>query len=194
MATYIHELKDWPHFQWAAAQVAGKLAAVRNRQGRLTGRMEELGLKLQSEANLEALTEEVTKSSEIEGEILSREQVRVKEMLASEYSRLIYNGLWYSALHGDILAFMRSSQQYVSGDARLKLFRGVCSVVGRRSPNSLYQHALATYEQGDTFDHNSALGFIALWGLPVKTQAQAQLLKDGKGENLLHFENPLLLG
>jgi len=76
MATYIHELKDWPHFQWAAAQVAGKLAAVRNRQGRLTGRMEELGLKLQSEANLEALTEEVTKSSEIEGEILSREQVR----------------------------------------------------------------------------------------------------------------------
>ncbi|HLV98053.1 MAG TPA: argininosuccinate synthase [Ktedonobacterales bacterium] len=125
---------------------------------------------------------------------LSREQVRVKEVLAAEYARLIYNGLWYSALHGDILAFMRSSQQYVSGDVRLKLFRGVCSVVGRRSPNSLYQHALATYEQGDTFDHNSALGFIALWGLPVKTQAQAQLLKDGKGENILHFENPLLLG
>ena len=47
---------------------------------------------------------------------------------------------------------------------------------------------------GDTFDHNSALGFIALWGLPVKTQAQAQLLKDGKSENVLPFENPLLLG
>ncbi len=125
---------------------------------------------------------------------LSREQVRVKEVLASEYARLIYNGLWYSALHGDILAFMRSSQQYVSGEVRLKLFRGTCSVVGRRSPNSIYQHALATYEQGDTFDHNSALGFIALWGLPVKTQAQAQLLKDGKGENSLLFENPLLLG
>jgi argininosuccinate synthase len=125
---------------------------------------------------------------------LSREQVRVKEVLAAEYARLIYNGLWYSALHGDILAFMRSSQQYVSGEVRLKLLRGACSVVGRRSPNSLYQHALATYEQGDTFDHNSALGFIALWGLPVKTQAQAQLLKDGKGENILHFENPLLLG
>ncbi len=124
---------------------------------------------------------------------LSREQVRVKEVLAAEYSRLIYNGLWYSALHGDILAFMRSSQQYVSGDVRLKLFRGTCSVVGRRSPNSLYQHNLATYEQGDTFDHNSALGFIALWGLPVKTQAQAQLLKDGKSENLLHFENTPLL-
>jgi argininosuccinate synthase len=130
----------------------------------------------------------------LESLTLSREQARVKEVLAAEYSRLIYNGLWYSALHGDILAFMRSSQQYVSGDVRLKLLRGVCSVVGRRSPNSLYQHALATYEQGDTFDHNSALGFIALWGLPVKTQAQAQLLKDGKGENSLLFENPLLLG
>ncbi len=128
---------------------------------------------------------------------LSREQVRVKEMLAAEYSRLIYNGLWYSALHGDILAFMRNSQQFVSGEVRLKLFKGTCSVVGRRSPNSLYQHALATYEQGDTFDHNSALGFIALWGLPVKTQAQAQLLKEGKrdkSETSLPFENPLLLG
>jgi Fic family protein len=76
MASYIHELKGWPHFKWDTAKIAGKLAAVRNRQGRLTGRMEALGFKLKSEANLEALTEEVTKSSEIEGEILSREQVR----------------------------------------------------------------------------------------------------------------------
>jgi argininosuccinate synthase len=116
---------------------------------------------------------------------LSREQVRVKEVLAAEYARLIYNGLWYSALHGDILAFMRSSQQFVSGEVRLKLCRGGCTIVGRRSPHSLYQHALATYEQGDAFDHNSALGFISLWGLPVKTQAQTQLLKDGKGNSSL---------
>jgi Fic family protein len=76
MVTYIHEQKGWPHFTWDAAKIAQKLAAVRNRQGRLTGRMEELGFRLKSEANLEALTEEVTKSSEIEGEVLSREQVR----------------------------------------------------------------------------------------------------------------------
>ncbi|MGT2440887.1 Fic family protein [Bradyrhizobium betae] len=74
--SYVHELKDWPHFRWDAAKIAQKLAAVRNRQGRLTGRMEELGFKLKTEANLEALTEEVTKSSEIEGEVLSRDQVR----------------------------------------------------------------------------------------------------------------------
>jgi Fic family protein len=76
MATYIHELRDWPSFIWDHSRLAGKLAAVRNRQGRLTGRMEELGFKLRNEANLEALTEEVTKSSEIEGEILNRDQVR----------------------------------------------------------------------------------------------------------------------
>jgi Fic family protein len=76
MATYIHKLQGWPDFKWDAAKIAQKLAAVRNRQGRLCGRMEELGFKLKSEANLEALTEEVTKSSEIEGEVLSREQVR----------------------------------------------------------------------------------------------------------------------
>jgi Fic family protein len=76
MATYIHELEDWPQFGWDHAGLQRKLAAVRNRQGRLTGRMEELGFKTRSEANLEALTEEVTKSSEIEGEALNRDQVR----------------------------------------------------------------------------------------------------------------------
>jgi Fic family protein len=76
MDAHIHELEDWPHFTWDQSKIARKLAAVRNRQGRLCGRMEELGFKLKTEANLEALTEEVTKSSEIEGEILSRDQVR----------------------------------------------------------------------------------------------------------------------
>jgi Fic family protein len=76
MIRYIRELEDWPHFKWDYAKLAQKLAAVRNRQGRLSGRMEELGFRLRSEANLEALTEEVTKSSEIEGEVLNREQVR----------------------------------------------------------------------------------------------------------------------
>jgi Fic family protein len=76
MSTYIHELSDWPHFKWDASKIAHELAAVRNRQGRLSGRMEELGFKLKTEANLEALTEEVTTSSEIEGEILNRDEVR----------------------------------------------------------------------------------------------------------------------
>jgi Fic family protein len=74
--TYIHELKGWPHFGWDRAALAEPLVAVRHRQGRLLGRMEGFGLKLRAEASLRSLTEEVVKSSEIEGEILDREQVR----------------------------------------------------------------------------------------------------------------------
>jgi Fic family protein len=76
IAVYIHELPSWPHFSWDHAALAQRLAAVRNRQGRLTGRLEEFGFRLKAEANLEALTEDVTKSSEIEGEVLDRDQVR----------------------------------------------------------------------------------------------------------------------
>src|SRR5690348_6900977 len=76
MATYIHELEGWPHFRWDDRALAARLAAVRHRQGRLIGRMESLGFDLRADAVLETLTEDVVKSSEIEGAILDREQVR----------------------------------------------------------------------------------------------------------------------
>lgn len=76
MTTYIHELPDWPKFRWDGSRLAESLAAVRHRQGRLIGRMETLGFPLRSEATLENLTQEILKSSEIEGEVLDREQVR----------------------------------------------------------------------------------------------------------------------
>ncbi len=76
MATYIHQQADWPHFQWSAEAIADQLAAVSRRQGRLVGRMEAMGVKFREEAVLETLTEEVTKSSDIEGETLDRHQVR----------------------------------------------------------------------------------------------------------------------
>lgn len=74
--TYMHELTEWPRFRWDRTGLAELLAAVRHRQGRLLGRMEGLGLKLRAEATLRSLTEEVVKSSEIEGEVLNRDQVR----------------------------------------------------------------------------------------------------------------------
>ena len=76
MARYIHELGEWPRFRWNRDDVAERLAAVRHRQGRLIGRMEALGFPLRSEAVLGTLTEDVLKSSEIEGEVLDKEQVR----------------------------------------------------------------------------------------------------------------------
>lgn len=76
MATHIHELVGWPRFEWSSQDLAEQLAAVRHRQGRLLGRMEALGFELRAEAVLQTLTEDVLKSSEIEGEILDKEQVR----------------------------------------------------------------------------------------------------------------------
>jgi Fic family protein len=76
MATYIHELEGWPRFEWSSPNLTEQLAAVRHRQGRLLGRMEALGFELRAEAVLQTLTEDVLKSSEIEGEILDKEQVR----------------------------------------------------------------------------------------------------------------------
>src|SRR5262249_55670226 len=76
MAMFIHELGGWPHFRWSDKGLAEQLATVRHRQGRLVGRMESLGFTLRAEATLHTLTEEVVKSSEIEGEILNKDQVR----------------------------------------------------------------------------------------------------------------------
>ena len=76
MSLYIHELPEWPEFRWNAAKLASPLAALRHRQGRLIGRMENLGFSLRAEASLQTLTTEIIKSSEIEGEMLDRDSVR----------------------------------------------------------------------------------------------------------------------
>ena len=106
--------------------------------------------------------------------VLSKEQLRFKQKVAMEYSDLVYNGLWFTSLHQDLAAYVQSSQRFVSGTVRLKLYKGSSSVVWRKSPFSLYSHGLATYDKGDEFDQSASAGFIQIWGLPVKTQAQVQ--------------------
>jgi len=110
----------------------------------------------------------------LEAMTLSKEQLRFKQKVAVEYADLIYNGLWFTSLHQDLAAYVKSSQRFVTGTVRLKLFKGSCSVVGRKSPFSLYNYGLATYDKGDVFDQSASPGFIHIWGLPVRTQAQAQ--------------------
>ena len=117
----------------------------------------------------------------LESMTLSKDQLRFKQKVAVEYSELIYNGLWFSQLNRDLSAYILSSQRYVTGTVRLKLFKGHSTVVGRKSPKSLYNLSLATYAEGDQFDQSAAVGFIHLWGLPSKTQAQVQLLGDKTG-------------
>lgn len=110
----------------------------------------------------------------LEAMTLSKDQLRFKQRVAMEYADLIYNGLWFTRLHQDLAAFVKSSQCFVSGTVRLKLFKGNSSIVGRKSPFSLYSHSLATYDKGDEFDQSASPGFIHIWGLPVRNQAQVQ--------------------
>jgi len=110
----------------------------------------------------------------LEAMTLSKDQLRFKQKVAVEYADLIYNGLWFTSLHQDLAAYVQSSQRFVTGTVRLKLLRGNCSVVGRKSPFSLYSYGLATYDKGDQFDQSASPGFIHIWGLSVRTQAQVQ--------------------
>ena len=84
----------------------------------------------------------------------------------------MYNGLWFTPIREAIDAFVAKVQERVNGTTRLKLYRGDCRVVGRKSANALYDTDLATYDAGDRFDHSAAEGFIKIWGLPVETAAQ----------------------
>jgi argininosuccinate synthase len=110
----------------------------------------------------------------LEAMTLSKDQLRFKQRVAQEYADLIYNGLWFTGLRQDIAAYVKSSQRFVSGTVRVKLFKGSSTVVGRKSPFSLYNYSLATYDKGDEFDQSASPGFIHIWGLPVRNQAQVQ--------------------
>jgi len=117
----------------------------------------------------------------LEGMTLSKDQLRFKQKVAAEYADLIYNGLWFTRLHQDLAAYVKSSQHFVSGAVRLKLFKGSSSIVGRKSPFSLYSYGLATYDKGDQFDQSASPGFIHIWGLPVRNQAQVQSSDETEG-------------
>ncbi|WP_067851219.1 argininosuccinate synthase [Alicyclobacillus mali (ex Roth et al. 2021)] len=108
---------------------------------------------------------------ELEHLTLTREVLQYKMGLELEYAKLIYNGLWYSPLKAAFDAFIDETQKYVTGDVRVKLYKGHAQATGRKSPYSLYRHDLATYETGDKFDHGAAVGFIRLYGLPTTVYA-----------------------
>jgi len=101
-----------------------------------------------------------------------KEMKHFKKSLDLKYSELIYNGRWFNPLRESLDAFMNASQERVTGTIGVKLYRGHASVVTRKSPYSLYDTKLATYAEGDTFNHEAALGFIELYGLDMKTYYQ----------------------
>ncbi|MBI3746274.1 MAG: argininosuccinate synthase [Chloroflexi bacterium] len=107
----------------------------------------------------------------LEGLTLSKDTLRLNRLVAGEHAKLTYDGLWFSALHRDLRGYVASSQRVVSGEVRMRLDHGNAIVAGRRSPLSLYDRNLATYDEGDAFDHASAVGFIEIFGLPLRVEA-----------------------
>ncbi|MFN2452043.1 MAG: argininosuccinate synthase [Candidatus Dormibacteria bacterium] len=111
----------------------------------------------------------------LEAVTLSREVARFSRIVADEWARLVYDGLWFSALRENLWAYVRAGQRQVTGEVRVRLRQGGLRVIGRKAPASLYQHGLATYERAqDTFSHDAARGFIELFGLPLRTQTEVQ--------------------
>ncbi len=140
-----------------------------------------VGIKSREVYEAPAATVLIQAHQALEAMTLSKDQLRFKQKIAIEIADIIYNGLWFSAQNRDLSAYIQSSQRYVTGTIRTKLFKAHSMVVGRMAPKSLYNLSLATYDKGDKFDQSMAVGFIHIWGLPVATQAQVQLLGDAEG-------------
>ncbi|ALB43244.1 MULTISPECIES: argininosuccinate synthase [Nostocales] len=109
---------------------------------------------------------------DLESLTLTADVTQYKRGIEETYTKIVYNGLWYSPLKAALDAFIQQTQERVSGVVRLKLFKGNAVIVGRWSDNTLYTPDLATYGAEDQFDHKAAEGFIYVWGLPTRIWAQ----------------------
>ncbi|MFK2824665.1 argininosuccinate synthase [Bacillus sp. B190/17] len=115
---------------------------------------------------------------ELEDLTLVKEMAHFKPVIEKKMTELIYEGLWFSPLRNALEAFLKQTQQFVTGTVRVKLFKGHAIVEGRKSEYSLYDEKLATYTTEDEFDHEAAVGFIQLWGLPTKVNSMVQQTKE----------------
>lgn len=135
----------------------GRIDAVENRL---------VGIKSREVYEAPAATVLHMARKEVESLVLDRELLHFKEGLSQRYARLVYDGLWYTPLRIALDRFFSETSKRVTGEVQLKLYKGSATVMGRRSPHSMYQMKLATYGEGDVFDQKKAEGFIHLWGLP----------------------------
>jgi len=148
----------------------GRLDMVENRR---------VGIKSRETYECPAALALLLAHSDLEDLTLERDVHHEKLRLEPRWAELVYDGLWFSPLKQALDAFFQETQRHVTGEVRLRLDQGRCWVVGRRSPVSLYDHGLATYDASDTFRHEDAEGFVRLWGLGVATWSAVQ---EGRGD------------
>ncbi|WP_420753036.1 argininosuccinate synthase [Rhodococcus sp. O3] len=150
----------------AGAQGVGRLDMVEDRL---------VGIKSREIYEAPGAIALITAHQELEHVTLERELGRYKRRVEERWSELVYDGLWYSPLKTALDAFIRHTQERVTGDIRMVMHGGHITVNGRRSPESLYDFNLATYDEGDSFDQSNAKGFVQIHGLSSKVAAKRDL-------------------
>ena len=148
--------------QVAGAHGVGRLDLVENRL---------VGIKSRGVYETPAGTVLYAAHRELERLVLDRNTFHFKQTVAVRYAQLIYDGLWFSTLREALAAFVDETEKEVTGEVRLRLYKGTAEAVGRRSPRSLYRQDLATFGEGMAYDHKDAEGFIRLFGLPERVRA-----------------------
>lgn len=112
--------------------------------------------------------------TQLEELILDRQTLSYKKLVANEFANLVYEGKWFTPLREALQAFVKSTQEYVTGDVKFKLYKGNIIKAGTTSPYSMYNESLASFTTGDLYDHHDAEGFINLFGLSMKVRAMRQ--------------------
>ena len=143
----------------------GRIDMVENRR---------VGIKSRETYECPAALALIMAHKDLESICLERDLDREKACIEPRYAELIYDGLWFSPLKEAFDAFVDKSQEFVTGEVRLRLAPGSCIVTGRRSETSLYDYELATYDAADTFRHEDSAGFVRLWGLGIETWSARQ--------------------
>ena len=143
----------------------GRIDMVENRR---------VGIKSRETYECPAALALIMAHKDLESICLERDLDREKARIEPRYAELIYDGLWFSPLKEAFDSFVDKSQEFVTGEVRLRLSPGSCVVTGRRSETSLYDYELATYDAGDSFRHEDSAGFVRLWGLGIETWSARQ--------------------
>lgn len=150
----------------------GRIDMVENRR---------VGIKSRETYECPAALALIMAHRDLESICLERDLEREKARFEPRYAELIYDGLWFSPLKKSLDAFVDASQEFVTGEVRLRLEPNSCQVTGRRSDHSLYDYELATYDAEDRFRHEDSAGFVRLWGLSVQTWAARQGVRSAEG-------------
>jgi argininosuccinate synthase len=144
--------------QWAGQHGIGRIDVMEDRM---------MGLKVRENYECPASTVFLRAHKALENLVLTREEIRFKTLVDQEWSRLAYEGLWWDPLKDDLEAFITSTQTRVTGEVKLKLYKGQTTVVGRSSPWALYSEELASFDS-QTFDQRESTGAVKNFGLQAR--------------------------